>query len=456
MKKIICFIIVFLIIGSPATVFAETAQAEPEPSFSVDTRHAYDGMEKSYAEGYSPSIIDGNALVVLPLIVQNVTEPLDVAVGLGDPSSSPFAYKNYQKQFAKKSYSFDEGTIECYLVSFALPLVESRVNGNYAVTFSISGKAVDGRPVSAEFTLYVSVTDGKDPNTPEPERTQAPQPQPKLMVESYSLDRDYLEAGGSAKLTVTVKNTSVTQKIKNVKLSFSEESGEILPSGTGAGYCKAIAKGGTYTWNVSLNAITGAQAKPHIASITMEYEDASAAALSATDRVIIQIRQPVRLEYEEPSLPSRVTQGDTPSFSMNLMNMGKSTLYNVLLKFDIPGLSNGGSVLVGTIVSGESKTGTTNFKIGKDILGDISGTLMLSYEDEYGEHYEKTLPLSTTIEKKAEVTTSAEVKITDSKAAFPWWTVCVGGSVILIAAICVFTLRWLKLKKERKRDEMRL
>ena len=49
---------------------------------------------------------------------------------------------------------------------------------------------------------------------------QAPLSRPRLMVESYSLDRDYLEAGKSAVLTVTVKNTSTTQKVKNIKLSF--------------------------------------------------------------------------------------------------------------------------------------------------------------------------------------------------------------------------------------------
>ena len=36
-------------------------------------------------------------------------------------------------------------------------------------------------------------------------------------------DRDYLEAGESATVTVTVRNTSSSQKVHNIKLSFNAE-----------------------------------------------------------------------------------------------------------------------------------------------------------------------------------------------------------------------------------------
>jgi hypothetical protein len=477
MRKIIGLILALLLIFCPAAALAEetptalqsaTPSAEPSAtpapqaesgSVSVDASHIYTGMKRSYADGYAPTASGGKALVVLPLLAQNVSGPLTVTVGLGDPTSAPFVYRNYEKQFSKKAFTFADGAVDCYLVSFSLPLVRKRVDGNYPVTLAIAGQAADGNAVSATFTLYVAITDGKDPNaptpTPKPEQTAEPQPKPKLMVESYSLDKPYLEAGGSATLTVTVRNTSAAQLVKNVKLSFTEESGEILPAGTGAGYYKEIAKNGTVTWTVQLNATTGAQSKPHIAAIAMEYEDGEGTALNASDRAVIEVRQSVRLEYEEPSLPTRLTQGDTPTFSINLMNMGKSALNNVLLTFDIPGLSNGGSVLVGTIAPGEAKTGTTNFQIAKAALGSIAGTFTLSYEDEYGEHYKKELPLATTIEKKTETAAPADSQKAAVKALIPWW-VPVACGVLCLIALCVFVPWWLKRRRERQRDEIRL
>lgn len=477
MKKLIGLVLAILLLLCPMAAFAEetpsveptstptvapTSMPTPEAglgSVMVDTEHIYTGMQRSYANGYSPTVAGGKVLVVLPLLAQNVSGPLTVTLGLGDPAGAPFVYRNYEKQFEKRSYAFDNETVDCYLVSFSLPLARGRVNSNYPVTLTVAGKAEDGSAVSAAFTVYVAITDGKNPNaptpTPRPEPTVESQPKPKLMVEGYSLDRPYLEAGCSATLTIMVKNTSASEKVRNVKLSLSEDSGEILPSGTGAGYCKEIAKDGTFTWSVTLNATTGAQSKPHTASIAMEYEDAEGMALSALDRLIIEVRQSVRLEYEEPALPTRLTQGDTPTFSMNLMNMGRSALHNVLLTFDIPGLSNGGSVLVGTIAPGEAKAGTTNFMVAKNASGDVAGTLKLSYEDEYGQRYEKMLSLSTTIEKKVVPTTPADTVKAATKATFPWWIVYVCGAICL-AVSCILILQWLKRRRERQRDEMRL
>jgi hypothetical protein len=437
------------------TATAAIVLATTESALSIDTGHVYEGMEKSYAQGYLPTVSGGHATVVLPLLSEAVTGPLTANVNLGDPVSSPFVYKNYEKQFDIKSYTVDNEAVECYLIRFSFALSSDRVNGNYPITLRVRGKTADGEAFSQEFILYVTISDGIDPHALEPEPTQVPSSQPKLMVESYTLDQTYLGAGESATIAVTIKNTSSSQPVKNIKLSFSEGSGEILPEGTGAHYYKQIAKGNSYTWIFVVTATTTAQSKPHTATITMEYEDSHGNAVNASDRIILQVRQPVRLEYEEPSFPHRVTQGDTPPFTMSLMNLGKSTIYNVLLKFDIPSLSTGGSVLVGTILPGESQTGRTNFRVGSEALGAVEGTLLLSYEDDYGEYYEKEISLSTTIEKKLDIAIPGDTAATTASSEFPWWTLLAAGGAVL-ALSYFFVSRWLKQKKAREDDEMRL
>jgi hypothetical protein len=440
-------------LSGPAAV-AATAEAP----LSIDSRHIYEGMEKSYEEGYLPTVAGGRATVVLPLLSDTFTGLITASVNLGDPAVSPFVYKNYEKQFPKKSYTFGNETVECYPVQFSLELVKNRVNGCYPVTFTVGGVTNNGEAFAQDFMLYVNISDGIDPHAPEPAPAPEPPPvppsQPKLMVVSYALEGGCLAAGERAALTVTVRNTSSVQQVKNIKLSFSEESGEIWPEGTGAVYCAQIGAGGSYTWRFGVTALTTTQSRPHPATITMEYEDSRGQAFSASDRIILQVRQPVRLEYEEPALPPRVTQGDTVPFSITLMNLGKSTIFNALLKFEIPGLSTGGSVLVGTIPPGESIAGTTNFRVESDSLGEVSGTLTLSYEDDYGEHYEKVITLATAIEKKMEAPPpSGEEK--DAASRFPIWIAWTAGAVLLIA-VAFFVIRWLKHKKAMEEDEMRL
>jgi hypothetical protein len=425
------------------------------PVLVIDTKYVYEGMEKSYAQGYLPTVSDGKAKIVLPLLSETVAGTLTATVKLGEPANSPFIFKNYEKQFSKMSFTFDSGTVECYLIEFSLALSATRANGNYPVTISVRGETVNGETFSQEFMLYVHINDGIDPHASKPEPIKTPSSQPKLMVDSYKLDRNFLEAGESATVTVTIRNTSNSQQVKNIKLSFSESSGDILPVGTGAEYRRQIVQGDTYTWSFVVTATATAQSKPHLATIMMEYEDGDGNALSASDRIILHLRQPVRLEYEEPSLPVRLTQGDTPTFAMTLMNLGKSTIYNALLKFEIPGLSTGGSVLVGTILPGSSQTGRTNFRVGSGVLGAVSGKLFLSYEDDYGEYYKKEIPLSTSIEKKMDIAASADAGASSPTSKLPWIVIAAGGA-ILLAMIYFLISRWLKLKKAREDDEMRL
>lgn len=451
-RKAVCFIVGLLIF-----LISAAAPSAREPALSIDTARVYQGMERSYAEGYLPTVSHGQATVLLPLLSETAEGPLTAAVDLGDPAVSPFVFRNYEKQFNKEAFTFDDMTVEGYLISFSLALSDDRLNGSYPVTFRVGGRTVEGENFSQDFRIYVKISDGIDPYAPgpEPEPAQPPPSQPRLMVESYSLDRQYLKAGESAEVTVTLRNTSSSQQVKNIKLSFIEGSGQILPAGTGAKYCRAIDRGKTYTWSFVVTAAATAQSRPHAATIMMEYEDNRGSAISASDRIILEVRQPVRLEYEEPSLPDRVTHGDTAPFEVTLMNLGKSAIYNALLKFEVPGLSTVGSVLVGTILPGESQTGRANFRVGDDEVGEVSGTLFLSYEDEYGDLYEEEIPLATTIEKKLDTAPPGNTEEEPPAAGLPWWIFAASGAILLPTAYFLLS-RWLKQKKAREEDEMRL
>lgn len=477
MKKTICLVICLLFMLNTGMAWAaQNSQGNetPEPSntplpseqpnspehsdntLSIDTKHVYEGMKRSYEQGYAPVIEDNQAVIVLPILAEELEGPLTVSVGLGDASQSPFVYRNYQKEFEKKRYTFEDEVVECYLVSFILPLREDRINGSYPVVLSLQGSGKDGSSISQDNTLYVAIEDGKSADALEPElpsgqevTSSTPKSVPKLMIIDYALAPEYLEAGAEGMLDIRVKNTSSAQKAKNIKFSLEEESGEILPLKTSGGYCKEIKKGGEYTWQIPIRAIHTATSRPHSVSITMEYEDENGLALTAVDQIILEIRQQVRLEYDRPIWPEKVVPGDTAAFSMNVMNLGKSTLYNVLLTFDIPEMASGSSVLLGTMQPGESKMGSANFRVGEDVLGNLKGTVLLSYEDDYGQSHEKAISLATTVEKKTVQPASQEVEKKDS----PAWVIYLIAGVVLAAVIAMLAVRSWKKRKQREQDE---
>ena len=107
--------------------------------------------------------------------------------------------------------------------------------------------------------------------------------------------------------------------MKNIKLSFQDGSGEILPATTGSVYIERIKRDESAECSFNIRVAEGANARVHVLTMTMEYENSDATAFSSSDTVILDVTQPIRLEYEQPTLPTKVTEGYNVSFSMNVM-----------------------------------------------------------------------------------------------------------------------------------------
>lgn len=476
MRKILCVLIALVLLLPFNLTLAEEEPAQssepiqdneeqpeqPEqeqPVFSIDTQHVFEGMGKSYGEGYVPVVENENVKVILPLKLSEgaACEAITASLNLGDPSSSPFIYKNYIKDFSRATLIIEEQSISRYLVCFELDLSKERLNGNYPVTVDVKGTTEGGVAVTAQYTLYILINDGKNPNAPQP---QAPKPisQPKLLIEAYQSNPSVVEAGTNCDIEVIIKNTSTSHSARNIKVSFQDASGEILPNETSSVYISKISKEEAKSCCFTLRVTEKAAVNAHMINVMMEYEYGNAVQATATDLIVLNVTQPIRLEYEQPTLPTKVTEGDNLPFSMNLMNLGKSTVYNALLKFQIPGLNNGGSVLVGNIAPGESKSGDTNLLVssmnGK--YGEALGKIILTYENESGKQFEKILDVQTTIEKKLEIIPASNENSTDKKAdAFPWWYIA-AGAAILIAGIALLVIKMIRSKKQREKDELLL
>ena len=454
MKKLIIILVVLALLIPASTALAEEGTA----GFAIDTQHVYPGMGKSYAQGYMPTVKDGTATVVLPLIVSSgACDTVTANLDLGDPSAAPFVFKNYVNDFAWGTYTVSGGEASCCLVTFSLALRADRVNGSYPVVVHVDGTTQDGSAFSGDFTLYVVIEDGKSAGVKVSQDTGS-KPQPKLMVEGFTCSAEPLEAGAEATLTVTVKNTSTSQTVKNIKMSFQDNSGDILPATTGSVYIESIKKGESASCSFDIRVAEDASVGAHVLTVTMEYENSNAVAFTSSDTIVLDVTQPIRLEYEQPTLPAKVTEGDNVAFRMNVMNLGKGIVYNVLLTFEIPGLNNGGSVLAGNLQAGEASEVSTNLRVSSmdGEYGDTSGTIQISYENEAGERFKREIAVQTRIEKKI-VTAPADNQQTKDKddAAIPWWLLGM-GALVIIGAVGLLLLKVAKSRRQREHDERNL
>lgn len=300
------------------------------------------------------------------------------------------------------------------------------------------------------FAVYAYAEETDIPS--EPETTQDVS-QPRLMVTSYKIEGGSVSPEKKAELRITMKNHSSTKAVSNIKLSILDETGDIKPDGMGTEYVKIIYAGGTYTWKVPVIVSKKAETGEHHLTVTMEYEDKYYTAYTATDTLSVNVKQTVSMDYDSLQLPSKVNQGDTETISPNIINTGKSTIRNCKIDFNIEGLESGGTLFIGEIPAGESKNGSANLRVGADKLGETKGTATITYEDEFGETYEKTVDLSTNIEEKVEVAEQEQVE--EEKKNNLWWLfiligLAAGGALGFGIPAAV------RAKKQREEDEMRL
>ncbi|KKI50743.1 hypothetical protein CHK_1669 [Christensenella hongkongensis] len=228
---------------------------------------------------------------------------------------------------------------------------------------------------------------------------------------------------------------------------------------TNSFYYKKIGTKDTVTIDTKMMVQQTAEPKPQKITIHVEYEGDKATAFTSDESIAIQVKQPMRIEYDEPEIPKEVNAGDTMSISMNVMNMGKGTVYNVRAELEAPGLVPEGSAFLGNLESGASKksdlyvfvgtldTGESNESDAK--YGPTSGKITLSYEDEFGEVSSQEFEFSTNINPPI-INAPQEEEEEKPETQSQWWI-----SVIILGAVigAIFGIRYALKRKKQKAKE---
>ena len=192
----------------------------------------------------------------------------------------------------------------------------------------------------------------------------------------------------------------------------------------------------------------------------MSYEGKDAQAYMATESVVVQIQQPMRVEIDAVTIPSEVYVGETLTLPINVMNMGRADIYNVRAELQVEGLLAEASVFMGNVDSGSSKQDNLYaFVQGKQGVeqkyGDVSGKLILTYEDEFAEVYTQEFVLETTIHAPMIVSAQGEEQAQQEEKVKSDWRLAalIGGILVAGVATTIFIVAKVKRNK-REEDEI--
>ncbi len=214
---------------------------------------------------------------------------------------------------------------------------------------------------------------------------------PRVTIDGYDYGGDAVLAGKQFPLTVKFKNTSSSMGIKNVKAVYQSDDNTFIPvDASNAIFIEAIDAGATVEKTVVVKTKNDAAPKTYTLDFVINYEDQNGNAYDAKDnpyeekeRISINLKQENRLEISPFMVPDGVMVGEPINLDINFFNMGKSTMYNMLVTMEGNFEARDATSYVGNFEPGKSEYYSAT--IIPTEPGEASGKIIFSYEDSNGE-----------------------------------------------------------------------
>ena len=432
--------------SSPAETQTPTITPEPTPEptpvveqLIIDSRNLYDGMDRTYAQGYVPRVVNGCCYIIFPLIGETYDGKVTVTADLGATADSPFVFGNYSQTAAGWGR---------YVFMFEIPLVKGRINGSYPVTLKADYLDVLGQQKQQNFTVFVTVSDGKKPKDPDAKEAAE---KPELFISACEITPGTV--GGDGEFSVNVKIDNIGSiRARSVRLTYGSEAEGILPYDTNnAILLDNIASGegaeAEFKMRTTKDVIAGSRAF----FITLDYVDLYGGVYTATRQFLVNVTQPAEMTYDAISLPKSVTAGETFTLPANVFNIGKSPLRNVTVNLTGAGLFPTSSVFLGDIQPGQAGYGELKVFVGMlsmtegytESYGKTTGVYTISYKDDAGEEYAVSVDFATEIQKPVieGEKTDAEKKAEEEqkRAMSQWWISALAAfaAISIVVAVIV-------------------
>ena len=464
MNRLFAALLAILLLALPAAAFAEgetppaetqapvtTPNPTPEPTpqptpvadkLIIDSWNLYDGMDKTYGAGYVPRIVNGCCYIIFPLIGETYDGKVTVTADLGATADSPFVFGNYSQTAAGWAR---------YVFMFEIPLVKGRINGSYPVTLRADYLDVLGQQKQQSFTLYVTVTDGKNPPDPNDVPKQEVE-KPELFISNCIITPDTVSGEEIFTAEVTIDNIG-TIRARSVRLSYGSEAAGIIPADTNnAMHLENIASGESATVSFALRTTGDVLAGEQPFYVTLDYVDLYGGVYTNTRTFLVHVTQPAMMSCDPVSLPKEVTAGETISLPANVFNIGKSTLRDVTVNLSGAGLFPTSSVFLGDIQPGQAGYGEMKVFVGMlsmtegytESYGKTTGVYTISYKDDAGEVHTAEQQLSTEIKQPviAGEKTDAEKKAEEEqkRAMSQWWISALAAFAVIAIIVAVIVV----------------
>ncbi len=420
----------------------------------------YDSPVAKYGEG---------VVLILPILnlgEETLTNVIVTPVISNTVKEWPFEISRtgYAEEIAQipGSHTMEEAYANHGEVRYALATRQDVLTGYYKLDFDIVYER-EGKPEKAQLSTYIKVIGKEDSGSIDEEEEDDKRSTPRIIVTGFETEPAEVYAGSTFMLTIHVKNTSARTAVSNIEFDLkAAEEGEddktlyasFLPtSGSNTIYVSSIPSGGETKLQIEMTAKADLVQKPYAIDMTMKYEDSEYNPYENMTSLSVPVKQLSRVEYSTAEvLPESVTVGGQANVMFSIYNTGKTTLYNVKVRFEDDSVS-GGDCYVGKLESGATGNVDTMLTGQAATTGDGTIRTIISYENDAGEVTEVETQIPLWVEEEMMEDPSymqEEFMEEEGSGGFPVIPAVILAAVFAVALVIVLVVRQRKKRKAQK------
>ncbi|WP_438432994.1 COG1361 S-layer family protein [Gorillibacterium sp. sgz500922] len=340
-------------------------------------------------------------------------------------------------------------------LSFALEVAADAATKSYPIGIGVEydDPKATGESARGTLTQYVGVyVEGKGAAGGEGEGKSVP----RIIVSHYGFEPQSVLAGQDTVLTMSILNTSRVTGVRNIKLTIASEDGTFTVDGSNSFFLEAIGQTNSVDRQVKLRAKPDADPKIYPITLNFEYEDELGNPFTSKETVSVPVQQNNRLVAGEVNVLGEAFPSQPVPISLDFYNMGKSTLYNLMIKAEGDFTLTGGGYYVGNFASG--RTDTYDVSITPNAAGEVKGNIVFTFEDAAGKQTEvrKEFALTVMEQPVMQPDPNAQPLEPPPAAGKSKWKKAMWIGIPAAVVLGALTAGLLIRKKRRRRKELEL
>lgn len=362
------------------------------------------------------------------------------------------------------SHNMEEAYANHREVRYALATRQDVLSGYYKLDFNVVYER-EGKPEKAVLSTYVKAIGASGSGMVDEDGDGSKTSVPRIIVTGFETEPKDVFAGTTFLLKIHVKNTSSRTAVSNVEFDLEAATegkdentlyASFLPtSGSNSIYVPSIPIGGETELTMEMTAKADLVQKPYAIDMTMKYEDEKYNAYENKTSLSVPVKQLSRIEYGTPEvLPESITIGSQANVVFSVYNTGKTTLYNVKVRFEDETVS-GGEYYVGKLESGATGNVDTMVTGEAATMDDGMIKTIISYENDAGEvtEVETQIPLYVTEEMMDDMDYMPAGDVPEQSSRLPLILGIVAAVIVAVVIVVILIVRSRKKKKAKRQQE---